>query len=404
MNIGFYGGSFDPFHKGHYELLRAALMTGRLDKVIVMPAGLPPHKQNGNRSFAAYRMRMAELACESLDEVELSSWEIERETTSYTVETLTYLKKLFGDEASLYLLVGQDMLTSLHKWYRFETILERATIMVADRPGLELEDYEASLAWLKEEHQARIIRFDMEPTDVSATEIRAAIPRGNDWQQKVSGNVASFIKENNLYVKDHVLDALAPETMKRLLAYERRIMKMMTLPRIVHVLNVMFEAVELATRFGADPDRTAVAALLHDVVKEKPLQEQRRMAASMDPQEEIADSIIHGPAATTYLADEFGIDDPEILRAVANHSILSADPQLIEMIVYLADKTEPARDYDDLPAIREASRRDLEEAVILTIEGQEMNLHGKGSELLPATLAGKAHLEDIIARGESHRA
>lgn len=404
MNIGFYGGSFDPFHKGHEAILKAALAAHDLDKVIVMPAGEPPHKKESRRSFASYRLRMAELGLESISKAEVSSWEIEKESVSYTVESLSYLRTLYGDDSRLFLIMGQDMFMTLDQWYQFEDILDLAAVMVARRPGGSDEAYDAQYKRLTQDCDAAVIAFDMDPIDISATDIREAVRDGGSWEDKVSPKVRRFIMENQLYTHAGIMDGVSAETMQKLLHYERRLLKLMSLPRVVHVLNVMHTAVELALRFDADPDAAAIAGLLHDAVKEKPLPEQRRLAAAMDPQEVIADAIIHGPAATTYLEDEFDVHDEEILRAVSNHSILSAEPHLLEQIVYLADKIEPSRDYDDLPAIREAAQADLEEAVILTIKGQEMNLHGKGSELLPETLEGKAYLEEIVRRGESRKA
>lgn len=404
MNIGFYGGSFDPFHKGHQKILQAALAAHDLDKVIVMPAGSPPHKKDKRRGFAAYRLRMAELALETLSKAEVSSWEIEKESASYTVESLTYLRTLYGDDTSLFLIMGQDMFMTLDQWHRFEDILKQSTIMVARRPGGSEEAYLAQLKRLKQDYGAAIIEFDMEPMDISATEVREAVSNNGSWEGDVSPEVREFILANQLYVTDEIMDSVSAETLEKINHYERRLLKLLSLPRLVHVLNVMRTAVELAVRFGADPDAAAVAGLLHDTVKEKPLAEQRRMAAPMDPQEVIADAIIHGPAATSYLEEVFDVHDPEILRAVSNHSILSAEPHLLEQIIYLADKIEPSREYDDLPAIREAAQADLEEAVILTIKGQEMNLHGKGSELLPETLEGRAFLEGIVRQGKSHKA
>ena len=405
MKIGFYGGTFDPFHSAHRAFLEAALATGALDRIVVMPAGSPPHKRGQIPSFASYRLRMAELVCEDLPQVEVSSWELERAEPSYTLDSLTYLQTLHGPEVELVLLIGQDMLQSFRAWHRFAEILERVTLMVADRPGYSDAAYEQELEHLTSVYGARIERFPMEPLAIAGSDIRQAIRSGElDWEAQLPEAVARFIQQNALYTKDRYLEALSPACLNRLYAYERLQLKLMSTGRLVHVVNVMYEALELALRFGGDPEQAAVAGILHDIVKELPLAEQRKLASSVAYDEAMADAILHGPAATTYLQDELGIHDPDILRAVANHSVLSEEPELLEMLVYLADKIEPGRQYEDLPEIRAAAQRQLEEAVLLTIDGQERNLRGKRHELLPQTLEAKHVIQQRLLQGLSHEA
>ena len=131
MKILLYGGTFDPPHWGHINNLRAAMQAVQPDKVIVMPAGIPPHKA-ASATPGSLRLQMCRCFLQLGEQVEISDWEISHEGKSYTVNTLRMLHSTYPD-AQLYLTVGSDMLTSFRTWREWQSILQLATLVVESR-------------------------------------------------------------------------------------------------------------------------------------------------------------------------------------------------------------------------------------------------------------------------------
>ena len=129
---GLFGGAFDPPHNGHVALVRTALERFDLERLVVIPTGLPPHKPV--QTPAAIRLRLAQAAFAGISRVEVSDWEIERGEPSYTVETTRWAKERWGE---LIFLVGADQFAKLETWKEPERVLELARLGVATRPGYE---------------------------------------------------------------------------------------------------------------------------------------------------------------------------------------------------------------------------------------------------------------------------
>ena len=130
MKIAIYGGSFDPPHKGHRLLAESLAHICDAQRVLVIPAAISPFKNTSGAS-AEDRLHMCELAFDS-PIFQVSNLEIERGGKSYTVDTLRQIKKLYSD-SQLFLFMGEDMLLSLDRWYKYEEILELCTPVAACR-------------------------------------------------------------------------------------------------------------------------------------------------------------------------------------------------------------------------------------------------------------------------------
>jgi len=133
MRLGMFGGEFDPPHIGHLVVCQEARFRLQLDRLLVMPAGLPPHRAPSART-ADQRFRMAEAAFAGEPNTEVSRVEIDRQGPSYTVDTLDLLS---GDGVELFLVMGADQYASLHTWREADRIRQMATIAVALRPGAD---------------------------------------------------------------------------------------------------------------------------------------------------------------------------------------------------------------------------------------------------------------------------
>jgi nicotinate-nucleotide adenylyltransferase len=189
MTTGLLGGTFDPPHNGHVALARAALRELELERLVVMVAGQPPHKEA--RTDAETRYRLARAAFEELPKVELPRDELDRPGPDYTVDTVEELERRFGE---IVLVVGGDMFASFPRWRQPERILEHARIAVAARPGTTSEDVDTALT-----RPDRVIFFEMPPVDVSASEVRRRVAAGEAYGELVPPPVARLIDELRLY-------------------------------------------------------------------------------------------------------------------------------------------------------------------------------------------------------------
>jgi len=131
MNVAIYGGSFDPVHSGHVETIKKALKSLDIDKLIVIPAFRNPFKTT---IHASQELRIAWLkrACKAFKKVEISSFEIEQNRATPTIETVKYFEKKYK---KIYLIIGSDNLTNLHKWHQFTRLNSKVTFVVASREG-----------------------------------------------------------------------------------------------------------------------------------------------------------------------------------------------------------------------------------------------------------------------------
>ncbi len=194
--IGLMGGSFNPIHCGHVALTRAALESGRVERVLFLPTGNPPHKKEG-LADKFDRLRMVELAVEHEAGMAVCREEIDRDGVIYTVDTLAALKRKMPD-CTLTYLIGADTLRALGTWRRVETVIERCKFLVMMREG-ETREEVIRLAGLWTQRGAQIDFLDARKMDISSTQIREQIQKGLPFERLVPQAVADYIHEYGLY-------------------------------------------------------------------------------------------------------------------------------------------------------------------------------------------------------------
>ncbi len=194
--IGLMGGSFNPIHCGHVALARAALESGRVERVLFLPTGNPPHKKEG-LADKFDRLRMVELAVEHEAGMAVCREEIDRDGVIYTVDTLAALKRKMPD-CTLTYLIGADTLRALGTWRRVETVIERCKFLVMMREG-ETREEVIRLAGLWTQRGAQIDFLDARKMDISSTQIREQIQKGVPFERLVPQAVADYIHEHGLY-------------------------------------------------------------------------------------------------------------------------------------------------------------------------------------------------------------
>jgi nicotinate-nucleotide adenylyltransferase len=192
MTTGLLGGTFDPPHNGHVALARAALQELRLERLVVMVAGRPPHK--GARTDGETRYRLAGAAFGQLPDVELPRDELDRPGRAYTVDTVEELERRFDD---VVLVMGGDMFASFPSWREPERILDHARLAVAARAGTSSGNFDAVLRQL--DRPDRVAFFEMAAVDISASEVRRRVAAGERYDEFVPPAVARLIEELGLY-------------------------------------------------------------------------------------------------------------------------------------------------------------------------------------------------------------
>ena len=200
MKIGLYGGTFSPPHSAHVRAAKLFIREAAIDRLYVMPAGIPPHKIADKWGSALYRLEMTRRAFS--DFATVSDYEIRKEGRSYTVETLRYLKKEHPDD-ELFMLIGEDMFLSLDSWRAPEEIMSLATIVALRRNDGDISVMEAKAEDYKRRYGAKIILIEDEPFEVSSTQIRNMIAEGKDTGNLLPESVLEYIKEHGLYKNEN---------------------------------------------------------------------------------------------------------------------------------------------------------------------------------------------------------
>lgn len=201
--LGIYGGTFSPIHFGHMKAALEFLRGMELDKLLVIPTAKPPHKAEVAGASSGDRLSMTMLAfseCEEYKEgkIQVSDFEIAKGDKSYTVHTLEHFHR---EGQLIYLLMGTDMFLTLDRWYRAEDIFALAEIVLFRREdeAEALAEIEKKSREYKEKFAAGIHVINGMPIEISSTELRGKISRGEDISKFVPEKVCGYISEKRLY-------------------------------------------------------------------------------------------------------------------------------------------------------------------------------------------------------------
>jgi len=360
--IGIFGGTFNPIHAGHVHLAKSYIQALSLDKLLVIPAKYPPHKQARDLAPSRTRLQLCRLAFEDCPQVEVSDLELSRPGRSYTIDTVQELRRRYP-EAELYLIVGGDMFRSFQNWWRFEDILLDCSLCTAAREASELEELRRS-AILLGQYSEKVQILDIPPIEISSTEIRRRLAAGESCQGLLPPKVEAEILRQGLYRPD-------PEHEAKVAQYSTAIGQLLKPSRYEHSLNVAQRAAYLALLYDQDPKKAELAGLLHDCCKnmraEEQLQWLQKSAIIFDKSFLEQPQLWHGFAAAEYVRERFGIEDEDFLNALRYHTVGRADMSPLEKIVYLADLTSAERNYPDVDSVRETVDCSLDEGLRVSL-------------------------------------
>lgn len=197
--IGIFGGTLNPVHHGHLIMAENARERFGLDKVLFIPTGIPPHKNDVEVTSALHRFNMVKCALSGNPDFEASRLEIDRTGYSYTVDTLMSLKGVHGKNAMFYFIIGADVIPELVTWKNFSKVFEMCSFIAVLRPGYQCESFMAQVTELRERYSASISTVDVPMIDISSTNIRERIKSGASIKYLVPQCVEKYIYDNGLY-------------------------------------------------------------------------------------------------------------------------------------------------------------------------------------------------------------
>lgn len=200
MRLGVFGGSFDPVHFGHLLLAEACREQASLDRILFVPAAIPPHKRTQQRAPDQQRVEMLKLAIGGHEPFDVSTVEIDRGGVSYTVETLAAIQEQSPD-AQLFFLMGGDSLQDLPTWREPKTICDLSIPLVVRRSGALEPDYGALSSIVDQCRLDEIRRHQVEMPiiELSSTEIRRRVAEGASIRFQLPRAVEQYIAANQLY-------------------------------------------------------------------------------------------------------------------------------------------------------------------------------------------------------------
>ena len=361
MRIGIYGGTFNPPHLGHIRAAEFAVQALHLDKLLLMPDRIAPHKQLPEGSASpAQRLQMVALSAQGLEAVEVSDLELRREGPSYSYLTVEQIHGLYPD-AELFLLMGTDMFLSFHTWRNPERITAHAALGVFCRG--EKGEREAILAQ-KQQMEALGVRVELienPVTAISSTDLRRMLVF-RCAGEFLHPDVEKYIYDQGFYGTARDLRNLSMEDL------QETVCGLLKPSRVSHVLGCRQAAEELAKVHGADVTVAARAALLHDITKalDGPLQLTLCRAYGMMLSEFSRQNpkTLHQTTGALVAERIFGEADA-VVESIRWHTTGKADMNLLQKIIYVADYMEPNRDFPGVEELRRLAYEDIDKALQL---------------------------------------
>jgi len=429
MKIAVLGGSFNPVHMGHLFVADAVLSLG-YDRVVLVPAYRSPFKlQTGGDSRARLEMVAASIAGDP--RLALDDCEIRRGGVSFTADTLADIVRRYAPEGRPALVIGDDLVEDFGDWHRSGEILDTADVIVAGRT----RDRGLSVPF-------PCVRLANDTADISSGMVRDRIRGGGPWRYLVPQGAREVIERLGLYGMPPASGNPAAASGNPVAAsgkqaeasgnpaeasgkapppvyggwpwgsracnvtvrVEEAVRESMGFERFLHSRATALLAFDLCRRFGLDPGRGYLAGIAHDLAKTLGDKEQIRLAkkyggGEIPPLEREKPSLLHGRSGAALLREHFGVDDAEVLEAVALHTLGGARMGPLAKAVYVADKLEVTREKIDAAWRRQVlSGGSLDGIFAAVLERNVASLSSRKLRLSEQTLG---LLESIRADGDA---
>ncbi len=362
--IGILGGTFNPVHIEHVELVKNAKAELCLDQVFVVPTFMSPHKSTVPAPARA-RVDMLNLAFSGVSGVSVCTYEIEKEGKSYTYQTVEHFKKLYPD-AELYFICGGDMLTDFKTWKNPERILAAVKLAVFDREDF-FTDYQSEKIYFEKTFNTDFIKLNYVGKTFSSTRIRVNAALSLPLDGVCMPSVEDYIKKTNLYGGDK---------------YTEFVKSVLTEKRLVHTASVIYCALSKVKELNLDANKVYLSALLHDCAKYLNVGDFKGFHLEKDVPAPVVHAFLGAHVAQTVL----GIDDEEIIDAIRYHTTGKPNMSTLEKLIFTADMVEEGRTYEGVEKLRALYKKDLEECFRECLKEEVLHLKNKGQDVYYLTL------------------
>lgn len=326
--IGILGGTFDPIHNQHIQIAKTAYKKLKLDQVWILPTKLNPLKKNVSAT-TEQRIAMINLAIKGLSWLKLNDYELTtKDKVNYTIDTIKAFHKKDPD-TEFYFIIGSDNLANLNKWKDITHLISLVKFIIINRPG-----HQPSISLMEKYHCQSLT---VEPSnDISSSKIRT----GEDIDL-LNDDEIDYINNNLIYSHERLQFHLDKE-------------------RYQHCLNVGETARKLAIKHHANPTKALIAGTYHDIAKQWPKEKLINYINKYYPKGIKAPfNLYHGYAGALYLQHHLKYQDKEILSAIFNHTSGALQMSKLDLIVLLADKISPERNYPGVNELRKLAQKNL---------------------------------------------
>lgn len=365
MRLAILGGSFDPVHKEHVRLVRTAMKELKLDKVIVMPSYLAPHKTEGAHVSGADRLEMCRIAFRECANVEVSDFELRQGGTSYSYLTCRRFAEEYP-EAERFFLVGADMLENFFTWRNPEEILKNVTLAACGRGSEAVSHLHGKFI---ERFGKDFLEIPFVGEEVSSTELRVALAfrrRVKVELDCLDEKVSDYIDRKNLYSYAQA-EALALEKESRR----------------EHSYRVALLACARARSLRIPEEKALLASMLHDcgkyVLPESPL------LAGAEIPGGVPEPVLHQYIGALLAERKFGVTDEDVLNAIRYHTSGRANMSELEKLVFLSDMLEAGRSYEGVEGLRRLFWKDINLCLREALREQIIYLRSTGKPIFELT-------------------
>lgn len=361
--VAILGGTFDPVHVEHINLAIKAIEELNLDKLLIVPTFIPPHK-TALPTSAEHRLNMLKLAFSGIDKVEISDYEIKAKGKSYSYLTAEHFKKELDCE--LFILVGADMLQDFPTWRYPERILNACTLVAFKRADYFIKE-ELEKQKFKKRYNKDLIMLSYFGKEVSSTRIRVYNSLGLDFGDDTPNQVKEYILENGLYSGDTYTDfikAMLPEK------------------RIIHTAEVVICAMQKCKELSLDSNKVRIATLLHDCAKYSDYTKFQDFTLP----DGVPEPVIHAFLGAHIAQNILGIQDEEIIDAIKYHTSGKANMTTLGKLVFVADMVEKNRNYEGVEILRDLYEKDFERCFLECLKEEVIHLKNKKQYIYDETL------------------
>ena len=378
--IAIMGGTFNPIHNGHLVAAEAVREELGIDRVLFIPTGKPPHKST-DPMYNEHRYLMTVLATAENPFFEVSRIELDRDKTSYTIDTVKELLPLCDDDCTLYFITGADAIEQILTWKDPEELLKLCEFVAVTRPGYNKKSLMSKIDNIREKYRGRIRLVEIPALSISSTDIRNRATAAMTIRYLVPDAVEQYIRKFSLYRSEH-------SRLPAITDINKRLYPLLTPKRFKHTQGVASEAYRLAQRYGLDKEKAYIAGLLHDCAKcyssEEQLKLCKKYGVKVDKYIKEQPQLAHSFLGEKLAQDLFGVKDEEVLSSIKYHTTGKADMSMFDKVIYIADCIEPFREpYEGLEEIRSLAYKDINKAMICALEHTIEYNEKKGAVIHP---------------------